>query len=217
MESDERPPVKQPLVFERHVVPPPSRKAESGRFLCRWCNEEIHAPDKRLRYCPPPKDCGERAAFASSAPYARWKIEERDKGVCAVCGMDTEYVKSLIGPLLSEACSRANHGDHVFAQIIRRHAAEEIEALGFSASVAWTAVGHAWSGVISTHLWEMDHIVPVVRGGGACGKENLRTLCRACHHRATKKLAGERAKEKRVRAKEERHKARMRAKQMRLL
>ncbi|OFW10750.1 MAG: hypothetical protein A3H96_04515 [Acidobacteria bacterium RIFCSPLOWO2_02_FULL_67_36] len=30
-------------------------------------------------------------------------------------------------------------------------------------------------------LWEADHIVPVADGGGECGLDNYRLLCRACH------------------------------------
>ena len=33
--------------------------------------------------------------------------------------------------------------------------------------------------------WEADHIVPVAEGGGECGLENYRLLCRACHLRVT--------------------------------
>jgi 5-methylcytosine-specific restriction protein A len=29
--------------------------------------------------------------------------------------------------------------------------------------------------------WEADHIVPVADGGGECGLENYRLLCRPCH------------------------------------
>ena len=29
--------------------------------------------------------------------------------------------------------------------------------------------------------WEADHIVPVADGGGECGLDNYRLLCRACH------------------------------------
>lgn len=36
--------------------------------------------------------------------------------------------------------------------------------------------------------WDMDHIVPVVEGGGNCGLENYRTLCRPCHRRETAAL-----------------------------
>jgi len=34
-------------------------------------------------------------------------------------------------------------------------------------------------------LWEADHILPVVEGGGECDLSNLRTLCLRCHRMAT--------------------------------
>lgn len=39
-------------------------------------------------------------------------------------------------------------------------------------------------------LWEADHIVAVVEGGGSCTLENLRTLCSPCHKAVTKALMG---------------------------
>lgn len=42
--------------------------------------------------------------------------------------------------------------------------------------------------------WEVDHITPVVEGGGSCGLANLRTLCWACHKQATRELAVRRGK-----------------------
>jgi len=37
-------------------------------------------------------------------------------------------------------------------------------------------------------LWDADHIVPVVEGGGECDLENIRTLCLKCHRAATAEL-----------------------------
>jgi 5-methylcytosine-specific restriction protein A len=37
-------------------------------------------------------------------------------------------------------------------------------------------------------LWDADHIVPVVEGGGECDLDNLRTLCLRCHRLATAQL-----------------------------
>lgn len=37
-------------------------------------------------------------------------------------------------------------------------------------------------------LWDADHIVPVVEGGGECDLDNLRTLCLRCHRQATAQL-----------------------------
>lgn len=45
-------------------------------------------------------------------------------------------------------------------------------------------------------LWDADHIVPVVEGGGGCGLENYRTLCLWCHQDETAKLAKRRAQER---------------------
>jgi len=45
-----------------------------------------------------------------------------------------------------------------------------------------------------TRLWDIDHINPVVEGGGSCGLENLRTLCCRCHRACTADLRTRRAK-----------------------
>lgn len=37
-------------------------------------------------------------------------------------------------------------------------------------------------------LWDADHIVPVIEGGGECDLENIRTLCLRCHRAATAAL-----------------------------
>ena len=37
-------------------------------------------------------------------------------------------------------------------------------------------------------LWDADHIVPVIEGGGECDLDNIRTLCLRCHRAATVEL-----------------------------
>lgn len=39
------------------------------------------------------------------------------------------------------------------------------------------------------HIWEMDHTVPVVEGGGGAGLDELRTLCIRCHKGESRALA----------------------------
>jgi 5-methylcytosine-specific restriction endonuclease McrA len=46
--------------------------------------------------------------------------------------------------------------------------------------------------------WEADHIVPVADGGGECGLENYRLLCRACHVSVTLSWRARRAGQPRV-------------------
>jgi hypothetical protein len=41
---------------------------------------------------------------------------------------------------------------------------------------------------IRRSLWDADHILPVVEGGGECDLDNLRTLCLLCHREATRQL-----------------------------
>lgn len=36
--------------------------------------------------------------------------------------------------------------------------------------------------------WQADHIVPVAEGGGGCGLDGYRTLCKPCHKEQTKQL-----------------------------
>lgn len=151
-------------------------------------------------------------AFDRTGTPSRRRIEERDRGICAECGMDTEYVKRLARPYLSEACARQERGDHEGAAALRMIVVSFLVELGFSRTIVASAI-HRWGGVVSTHLWEADHVVPVVHGGGgSCSMENLRTLCRVCHGKATAVLAAIRAKDKRIQKKLDRHAQRMRMK-----
>lgn len=50
-----------------------------------------------------------------------------------------------------------------------------------------------WAARSSGAFWQADHIVPVCEGGGLCGLDGYRTLCTACHKRATAALAATRA------------------------
>jgi 5-methylcytosine-specific restriction endonuclease McrA len=45
-------------------------------------------------------------------------------------------------------------------------------------------------------LWDADHIVPVIEGGGECDLSNIRTLCLRCHRQVTLELRKRRAVER---------------------
>ena len=47
------------------------------------------------------------------------------------------------------------------------------------------------------HALAPDHIVPVHRGGGECGIDNMRSLCVLCHARVTSIQASQRREERR--------------------
>ncbi len=125
-------------------------KGPSGRNLCRWCSLEV--PRGRLTFCS--NYCVHEWRLRSDPGYLREKVFERDRGVCALCGIDTvaeaAHLKRLRGP----------------------------------ARLARYAVWGLRPGARRS-LWDADHILPVVEGGGECDLDNLRTLCLKCHRAVT--------------------------------
>jgi 5-methylcytosine-specific restriction enzyme A len=99
----------------------------------------------------------------------RAQVFERDGGVCALCGADTELDRKAL-----EAMRTASNGSQSYTQAYRLL----LKNLGLRAG---------------SSLWEADHIVPLAEGG-ADTIDNLRTLCtygpagRRCHQRVTAEL-----------------------------
>lgn len=148
---------------------------EKGK--CRGCGGPIGKG--RRSWCGS-QACIDRANIISSPSSARWHVQQRDKGICANCGFDALQAER-IRERFFELRYRDAEMYRLFHDIIRLlH-----KAWGVS-----TWVEHA-------HLWEADHVTPVVEGGGECGLENYRTLCVPCHRDETKALAARRAKAKR--------------------
>lgn len=65
---------------DRNALP----KGENGRYLCRWCNLEV--PPGRLTFCS--QWCVEEWKLRSDPAHLRGRVFQRDRGVCAVCGMN---------------------------------------------------------------------------------------------------------------------------------
>jgi 5-methylcytosine-specific restriction endonuclease McrA len=59
-------------------------KGPNGRSLCRWCGLEV--PAGRRTFCS--AWCVEEWKLRSDPGYLRDKAFERDRGVCALCGLD---------------------------------------------------------------------------------------------------------------------------------
>jgi 5-methylcytosine-specific restriction protein A len=117
-----------------------------------------------------------RRTFCSDACVVEWKIRTqpefaaeqvhaRDKGICVTCARDC---------------------DALFRKIrVTKHARRKrrMDELGLPAYL-----------LRRRRYWEVDHITPVVEGGGSCGLENLRTLCWECHRKVTRELGVRRGK-----------------------
>lgn len=152
---------------------PPSPKGPDGRHLCRWCRKPVDRP--RLYWCS--DACVEQYSVRANPGHARLRVWERDKGVCALCGTDVGPAQEELDRLWRRTGLRDEPS---------QEAKDRLAALGFPWS-RWRA---------KPHLWEADHIVPVVEGGGETGLDNLRTLCLRCHRAETAKLARRRAAER---------------------
>jgi 5-methylcytosine-specific restriction protein A len=57
--------------------------------LCRWCGIEV--PLSRRTFCSP--DCVHEWMLRTDPGYLREQVFARDRGVCALCGIDTEGLR----------------------------------------------------------------------------------------------------------------------------
>ena len=60
-------------------------KGEHGRNLCRYCG--LETPKGRFTFCS--QWCVEEWKLRTDPGYLRERVLERDRGVCAQCGLDT--------------------------------------------------------------------------------------------------------------------------------
>jgi len=105
----------------------------------------------------------------SQPGYVRKVIFKRDKGVCAICGTDTRILsKKLVR--LRELCRMG------YLRVLQQLGIPKNRSIRQRKGV-----------------WDADHIVPVVEGGGLCDESNYRTLCVPCHKVVTAELRRKRA------------------------
>lgn len=166
-------------------------KGPNGRALCRQCGKET--PGKRTTFCG--QKCVHEWKLTTQPAYQAACVLERDKGVCEACGRDClallEELRRFRQQERVETLPNANwkgleHNTFPLDQKLTRYQAwcDELRLPKY--------LRHLYR-----RLWEMDHRIPVIEGGGGCGLENLRTLCWACHKTATAALAARRAKARR--------------------
>lgn len=164
------------------------KKGPDGRPQCRWCGKSVAPP--RRTFCS--DGCVHEWKLRSNPGYVRDLVLRRDRGVCALCKLDTLDLQSRW-----EVIARAN-------PIVRRF---EVYARArgdgdWRTGPHWPvevgpimreALRHnIWPRRVESILngrtpWEADHTVALVEGGSH-GLENVRTLCVGCHDLATKKL-----------------------------
>ena len=64
-------------------------KGANGKILCRWCQTET--PKGRFTFCS--DGCVHEWRLRSDPGYLRQQVFRRDRGLCALCRVDTEYLR----------------------------------------------------------------------------------------------------------------------------
>lgn len=153
-------------------------------------------PDGKCRQCGQPVS-GRRRTFCSDACVHDWKLKTdpayqakhvfaRDRGMCELCGLDCVGLQSELTLL-----RWVRHEEAPPQPEFQSWSWEDRERFIYRAfHQRCDAAGLSWKRRqrFERRLWEMDHRIPVAEGGGACGLENLRTLCWKCHGRVSGEL-----------------------------
>lgn len=111
-------------------------------------------------------ECVHQYKLRADWGYCKRFVAKRDKYCCQICGIDCRELKKVLHNLPKSA------------------ALSEAARLGISQ--------HRLYGKV---LYDIDHIVPVVEGGGLTDPSGLRVLCIPCHKVETNRLR-ERLKKK---------------------
>jgi 5-methylcytosine-specific restriction endonuclease McrA len=119
--------------------------------------------------CSP--ECVHEILIRTSTNYLRTCVYKRDKAICKLCGIDTKDIAKKAIDLVG----------------IDRETFLKEHSISLKRKI--------WIKKHGGGLWDADHIVPVVKGGGLCGLDNLRTLCIKCHKNETKSLISKPKKE----------------------
>ena len=153
----------------------PQKKDAEGNRLCRWCQSVVGKG--RKSYCS--RACDIEVAIRTSASSLRYHVKQRDRGVCADCGLDTQRLKRIFDHAV-RSFYEIEHGIGTTHGWWLPHLAGRVgwvfEQLGFNGNQSF---------------WQADHIVEVSAGGDS-GLDNIQTLCVPCHKAKTKKMHADR-------------------------
>ena len=168
-------------------------RGPNGRALCRRCDHEV--PEGRRTFCS--NTCVEAWKIRTQPAYVRHKLFDRDHGVCAICHLDGRALMKELEKL----------DDYVQDRPFKYQRAYDYEGAVLQNARLLARLNELH---ISVHrylhrkhqgIWDADHVVAVVEGGGECDLDNYRTLCLSCHHVATTALRRRRARAKKGQAK----------------
>lgn len=168
----------------------------NGRALCRECQTEV--PKGRRTFCS--DKCVESWKLRTDPMFVRIQVFKRDKGVCALCRQDTVALAKELQALARswDVSTYYRLGGQDWDESpsdslqIRERYKKRLAELRLTPSRVLSSRARQYG------IWDADHIVPVVEGGGLCDLSNYRTLCVKCHKDETAKLRTKLAAAKRA-------------------
>lgn len=152
-----------------YPLPPSRTDPETGRKLCRWCEQPIPKGSRRLYWCG--EICIEEYNLRGNWNHLRDHIvaRDREKG-CAIC-LGQRYHPDL--PPDKRAIGKALSGYEL--------ARAKLALIKPEWTPARRPMPEYWGPYNPiARAWEVDHILPCADGGTDI-PSNLRLLCRACH------------------------------------
>lgn len=136
--------------------------------FCTWCGVAVKKP--RRKWCS--DACVESFREHCDPVYQRSKVGRRDKGICSHCGCDASLIERIM---------RWSWRDRYLWHY--RSPNNQPAAVEFYVSIGFNSGGHTW---------EVEHVKPVIEGGGGVGLDGLITLCIPCHKESSRALAARR-------------------------
>jgi 5-methylcytosine-specific restriction enzyme A len=143
--------------------------------LCRQCN--YPCPIVTRSFCS--LACLHLYKIRSRSNYVRRCLYIRDKGICDLCGLDTEKIRHCIHKKLRQlSCEEIKVNKKEWLQTVQQKFPLKIHNLRI------TRRGTVPRGC----FWHADHILAVSQGGGNALLDGYRTLCVSCHQNMTRLL-----------------------------
>lgn len=127
---------------------------------CCWCNSKKVEPPLR-RYCS--SECSYSASFRAQPQNPKvkiWLLIHRQGFACRFCGLLFE--------------------EEIEQRIQRKYFYNKDHGWLENGKVSYFSVGYG-----TGHLWEVDHIVPIHKGGRPLDLDNLQVICTSCHKKKT--------------------------------
>lgn len=178
------------------------KRRPATKGVCRWCDAPILGGGGKPTGGTWHADCVQAFKLIHWPAETRRSVFERDRGVCARCGVDSGAQKR--GWLATE---------RLWCWLARRHYEHEVNS-GRLKIAAWGEIHTLVNRDVASQLkarnmricgapWQHDHIRPLVEAKGDLSfwqLSNICTLCTSCHNKKTAQEAANRAAARRARA-----------------